>query len=154
MQNVLERQQTATPAPASEGLINDAPRLIEDFPVGTVFHQGDLIGVSIGSLPKSAKPRANRQLADGDTQGSRHILTRGEVFDCDANEVAALIKKANGCQVEARYIGPVYRSPDNPTENDLQHPEHGDIGVGAGCIVAIVTQRNLDALEREQRVRD
>lgn len=153
-QQVLERQQTATPAPASEALINDAPRLFEDFPTGAVSHQGDLIIVAIGSLPKSAKPRANRQLADGDSPGSRHILTRGEVFDADAEEVVSLIKAANGCAVEARYVGPVFRSPENPTANDLAHSEHGDQGFPAGTICAVVHQRNLDALEREQRVRD
>lgn len=139
---------------ANERIVNDDPKLIEDFEPGCVAHQGDVIIVSIGSLPKSAKPRSNRQVADGDTQGSRHILDRGEIFDADATEVSGMIRAANGCQVESKYIGPVFVSPESPTENDLTHPEHGDLGFAAGSVCAVVFQRNLDADEREVRSRD
>jgi len=119
-----------------------------------VSHQGDLILVAIAKLPKSAKPRKNRQLADGDTQGSRHVLERGEVFDCKASEVVKAIKAATGCDVDKKYVGPVFRSPEEPTANDLTHPEHGNQGFPAGCVIAVVYQRNLDAEERERRTRD
>lgn len=137
-----------------ETIINNAPRLFDDFPVGSVSHQGDLILVAIAAVPKSAKPRANRQLAEGTTQGSRHVLTRGDVFDCSAGEVVKAIKKATGCDVDAKYIGPVFVSPNNPTARDLDHPEHGPQGFPAGTVCATVYQRSLDAEEREQRVLD
>lgn len=138
-----------------ERIINNAPKLHEDFPVGTVSHQGDLIFVRISSLPKSAKPRLNHQLADGDTQGSRHVLTpNAKVFDCDPAEVSQLIFLANKCSVSASLIGPVFISPRNPTEHDVTHPEHGHQGFEAGSIIACVYQRNLDSEEREQRTRD
>ena len=137
-----------------ERIANDDAKLFEDFPVGSVSHQGDLMLVSIGSFPKSAKPRVNRQLADGSTQGSRHVLQNGSVFDADANEVSQLIFQATKCRVETGYIGPVFVSPTAPTENDLTHPEHGNQGFPAGTVCAVVFQRNLDAEEREVRSSD
>jgi hypothetical protein len=137
-----------------ERIVNNEPKLFALFDVGSVSHQGDLIIVAIPSLPKSSKPRKNRQLAEGESQGSRHILERGEVFDADPEETAALIAKATGCLVEAKYIGPVFRSPSNPTAHDLSHPEHGAQGFPSGSLCAIVYQRNLDQDLREQRVVD
>lgn len=137
-----------------EAIVNDAPKLHATFEPGDVSHQGDLIIVAIHKLPASAKLRKNRQLADGDTQGSRHILEHGDVYDCDRAEVVVAIKKANGVIVNERYIGPVFVSPESPTENDLTHPEHGNQGFPDGTVCAVVVQRSLDAEEREQRVAD
>lgn len=137
-----------------ERIVNNEPKMLELFEPGSVAHQGDLIIVSIHKLPKSAKTRKNRQLAEGNTQGSRHVLDRGGVYDSDANEVAELILAATGCRIDARYIGPVFVSPESPTEHDLSHPEHGHLGFEAGAVCATVYQRSLDADEREQRVRD
>lgn len=138
----------------SDTIINDESKFLETFTVGDVSHQGDLIIVGIRTLPKSAKPRVNRQLADGNTQGSRHILERGDVYDCDANEVVTLIQEATKCNIDSKYIGPVFISPENPSADDLTHPEHGNQGFPAGQVCAVVYQRNLDAEQREQRVRD
>lgn len=137
-----------------EPIINDAPNFLEAFTTGDVSHQGDILIVGIASLPKSAKPRANRQLADGNTQGSRHILERGDVYDCESGEVVSAIKSATGVTVEAEYVGPVFVSPASPTENDLTHPEHGNQGFPAGQVCAVVFQRNLDAEQRARRARD
>ena len=137
-----------------ERIANDAPKLLESFEVGDVAHQGDIIIVGISDLPRSAKPRRNRQLADGETQGSRHVLERGAVYDADPAEVARLIKAATRCDVGLQYIGPVFIGPPNPTENDLTHPEHGNLGFPAGRICAVVYQRNFDSEEMEARVQD
>lgn len=141
-------------APELEQVVNNAPRLFDVFEVGYRSHQGDLIIIRIASLPPSARPRENRQLAEGTTQGSRHILARGTPYDCDAAEVAEAIKSATKRMVAEQYIGPVFVSPDAPTENDLTHPEHGDQGFPAGAVCAVVYQRNLDAEERERRILD
>lgn len=137
-----------------ETIVNNAAKLHTVFEPGDVAHQGDLIFVAIKELPASATPRANRQLAEGDTQGSRHIMTRGDLFDCNPAEVAEAIMKATALMVQERYVGPVFVSPDNPTEHDLTHPEHGNQGFPAGTVCAVVVQRSLDAEEREQRVAD
>ena|ERR1700730_14395153 len=137
-----------------ETIINNAPKLHASFEVGDVAHQGDLIIVRIHSLPPSAKPRADRQLAEGATQGSRHLVVRGEVFDCDPAQAAAAIKNATGSYISPNYLGPVFVSPAVPTENDLTHPEHGNQGFPAHAVCAVVYQRNLDVEQREARVLD
>ena len=141
-------------ANACERIVNDESQFLATFGDGDVSHQGDLIVVGIAALPRRAKRRDNRQLAEGTTQGSRHVLERGDLFDCDVNEVASAIRAATGCVVDTKYIGPVFVSPANPTADDLTHPEHGNQGFPAGQVCAIVYQRNLDAEERERRVRD
>lgn len=134
-----------------ESIVNNAPREFTDadFPVGSVAHQGDVILVRIASLPTSAKKRKNRQLADGTTQGSRHVLSGGECFDADAAEVVRMIKAAcKKSAVAEQYIGPVFRG------GELTHPEHGNHVYQDEMVLACVYQRNLDAEEREQRTRD
>lgn len=148
------KTKKSVPQQHPERIINDAPRLLEVFEVGDVSHQGDLSIVRIAALPKSAKPRANRQLADGNTQGSRHMLERGEVFDADPQETARLVRQATKCEIDARYVGPVFVSPEKPTADDLTHPEHGNQGFAAGSVCAVIFQRNLDSEEREQRTQD
>ena len=150
---VCSRKQVAPTN--TESIVNDAPRTFADadFPVGTVAHQGDLILVRIDSLPPSAKPRKNRQLADGSTQGSRHILDRGDVFDCDFGEVvAAIARVCKGVTVDRKYIGPVFQAKDCVA--DLTHPEHGNHSYCGDMTIAVVYQRNLDQDEREARVVD
>ena len=135
-------------------IVNDESKILESFSVGDVSHQGDLTIIAISRLPKSAKPRASRQLADGNTQGSRHVLERGGVYDCDPAEVATLVKSATGCDVPENFFGPVFVSPQDPTADDLTHPEHGNQGFPAGTVCAVKYQRNLDAERREVRSRD
>lgn len=138
-----------------ESIVNNSPRTFmdSDFPVGTTAHQGDLIFVRIASMPTSAKKRNQRQLAEGNTQGSRHILGVGNAFDCNADEVVALIKSVcRKAEVTARYIGPVFTGDCDKA--DVTHPEHGHHYFRGSMIIATVYQRNVDAEEREQQVRD
>lgn len=142
----------AAKAPVLESIVNNAPRTFTDadFPVGSVACQGDLYFVRIGSFPKSAKPRANRQLAEGNTQGSRHIVSIGAVYDCDSGEVSkivnSLLKKLD---LQARYVGPVFGTIDDKA--DVTHPEHGHHLFRGEMVLATIFQRNLDAEQREQR---
>ena len=138
-------------APPPEGLVNDDPRMLDGMEVGDVSHQGDLILVRIQRLPHERKRRESRQLADGSTQGSRHVMTRGDVFDCERSEVAQLIQRATRCEVGFDYVGPVFVSPQDPTADDLQHPEHGNQGFPAGAVIACVYQRVLDDEQQERR---
>lgn len=135
-----------------ERIVNNDPRTFgdHDFDIGTVSHQGDLILVRIAKLPKSVKPRASRQLAEGNTQGSRHILIGGEAFDCVASKITKEISKVcKGVSVDARYVGPVFTTPAT-----IEHPEHGHQTFNFTGVVACVYQRNMDQLQRERRVLD
>lgn len=118
---------------------------------GDVAHQGDLIFVCIPEIPLSRKSRQERQLVNGSTTGSRHVLDGGSVHDCDPREVADAISKAtNGKMiVQERYIGPVFSGPATVT-----HPQHQNQAFPAGTVTACVFQRNLDAEEREVRAQD
>lgn len=134
----------------SESIVNDALKVFgKEWMPRDVSFQGDLCIVCLPSMPEIAKPRRNRQMADGDTQGSRHIVKRGKCFDADAAEVARLIESVTKCKVDPKYVGPVFKGPAY-----LAHPEHGDQQWTGECINSVVYQRALDAEEREQRVRD
>lgn len=123
----------------------------ETWSAGDHAHQGDIIFVCIAGLPKSAKLRADRQLAQGTTIGSRHVLDGGECFDADPARVAdAIYAATNGhIVVDPRYIGPVFTGPATVT-----HPQHQDQAFPDVTVTACVYQRNMDAEEREVRARD
>lgn len=138
-----------------ESIVNDEPRTLDEasFPIGSVACQGDLYFVRIHRLPKSAKPSERRQLADGNTQGSRHVVSRGNVYACPPVDVVKAIQAAcPKVAVDARYIGPVFETLEG--ECDVVHPEHGDHLFRGRMVLATVFQRNLDSEEREQRTLD
>jgi hypothetical protein len=148
------KDSKAARAAKPEKMVNDAPRSFRDaeWPVGSVAHQGDVILVRIAALPKPARPRANRQVAEGNTQGSRHVLHGGAIYDCDPAQLAQAI---NRCCPKA-YVGSEYLGPAFTTDEAtaLRHPEHGDHEYEDGMCVAVVFQRNLDAEERAVRSQD
>lgn len=151
---MMTKTRKSKSAPKAEPIVNDAPRQFTDasWPVGSAAHQGDVILVRIESLPKGAKPRANRQVAEGDTQGSRHVLEGGKIYDVDAKAVAKAVKSAcPKSDVGEQYCGPVFVTDESTA---LRHPEHGDHEYESGMCVAVVFQRNLDAEQREVRSRD
>lgn len=115
---------------------------------GDAALQGDLIFIVLESLPKSAKARKDRQLAEGDTMGSRHVVDGGKVYDCDAAEVAKEINRLTGKSVDADFIGPVF------VGGTVMHPQHEHHVFPSDCIVAVVFQRNVDAERRIQRAKD
>ena len=150
---VKEDPQQQEIAPA-EVIVNDEPKLHETFEPGDVAHQGDIMIICLKELPIEKSLRPNRQLAEGNTQGSRHVMSRGAVYDCPKNHVAKAIKEACGMDIGLAYIGPVFVSPEAPTCDDLTHPEHGNQGFPAGSVCAVVYQRNLDQEQREVLARD
>ena len=156
MSSATTTRPRKTLAPATESIINNATHVFTDVPC--VVEQGDLYFVAIPGLPKSAKPRVSRQLADGTTQGSRHVLTVGEIFDADPVEMSRIILDATTragrpCLIDhSDYIGPVFQTTEGRAY--VEHPEHGDHDFRVDCTMAVVFQRSLDAEERAQRVAD
>ena len=132
-----------------EAIVNDSPKTHEDWEIGMAAHQGDLTFVCI-SRPASATPRKNLQLAEGATQGSRHVLESGNAYDCDPNEVSMAIKAATKCDVSLQYLGIVFSGAGAT----VTHPEHGDHAFVPDRCTAVVYQRSLDAEEREMRTQD
>ena len=153
--NGLVSKKNKIEAPSYENIVNDSPREFSeaDFPVGTVAHQGDLILIRVDSLPATVKNRESMKLVDGDTQGSRHVLQTGLAYDCVPAEMVEKIKAAcPKSNIGERYIGPVFKTSFGLAE--LVHPEHGNHIYKGDMTIACVFQRNLDAEQREQRVKD
>lgn len=118
---------------------------------GDAAHQGDLILICLAALPMSAKVRRNRQMAEGETMGSRHVVAGGEVYDADPKEVAAAISEATkGCVAPTEmYIGPVFSGPCV-----LEHPQHQHQSFPGETVTACIFQRNQTAEDQEARARD
>ncbi len=132
----------------AERIKNDDLRVFgPEWSVGDVSAQGDLLIVNIGQLPASATSRRDRQMADGDTMGSRHIVARGRVYDANAEQVAALIAETTKRVVESRFVGPLFTGPAL-----LTHPEHGDQEWAGACVNAVVYQRVWDAEQSSSRL--
>lgn len=161
MTTVLKNEKTQKPASKTrtrvpERIINNAPRRFTDadFPIGTVSNQGDLIFVRIPGLEElTPQPRSERQLAVGNTQGSRHVLKTGDVFDCDPAAVSAVIRTV--CprgNVAEQYIGPVFQAREGDAE--VTHPEHGHHIYERGMTIACVYQRCTNFEGKEKQVVD
>lgn len=107
---------------------------------GEAVRQGDIYIFLLDSLPPGCTriDKPNKQLAPGDTQGSRHCLSslRGvKLFR---------LKNPNP------YDGPVIEVAKPVT---ITHPEHGDIRLFPG-IFGIGYQRTEDSEGRIRRVQD
>lgn len=148
MSNVIEKRTIRLTN--HEPIINNEERLFTDadFPVGTVSHQGDIILVRVAELPNNKKARKDRQVATGNTQGSRHILEGGSIFDCNVNSLQQLIFDSTNITIDKKYIGPAFIG------GLLTHPEHGNQGFSDEMSIVVVYQRNLDTEEKEARVLD
>lgn len=136
---------------AAEKIKNDEQQVVGTVSLGDVVRQGDLYLVAIGKA--DGIPReliADRQLAPGTSQGSRHIL-EGEVFLFRAKspqQVADLVNRlVKGATVQAELIGPMFFTGEGC---ELTHPEHGNFLLPAGETFAVVYQRALAQEIRRQ----
>jgi hypothetical protein len=143
-------------APPSESMVNDETKKFTDaiWPVGSGAYQGDVLLLRIDGMPSTATRRSNHQLAVGDTQGSRHVLVGGEVYDCDYTEVAAIVKNLFPKFVVPTEdcFGPVFRTTSD--SDVLYHPEHGDHAYEKGMIVAVLYAQAMTEGEIISRILD
>lgn len=119
---------------------------------GDCCHQGDLIFVCLGEKPRKLEARANRQIAEGDTRGSRHVVAGGEVYDGNPKELMGLVKLATNDRVvvsRLAYIGPVFEGPCV-----VEHPEHQHHSFPKDTLTCVLFQRNQSAEDREGRALD
>lgn len=127
---------------SAEKIRNDETAVVGTVSVGDTVRQGDVYLVCIGGLPKTLTPISNRQLAPGDTQGSRHILEGDcRIYDADKAETMALVQKAlapRTVNLAAPLIGPVFECLGDV---EVTHPEHGNRVLPAGEKFAVVYQR-------------
>jgi hypothetical protein len=123
--------------------------------IGDNLRQGDLYVVRVDQMP-DGKPRTNRQLAIGSTQGSRHILD-GKVkslIDPDfAGAARSLTRLDRRIELRPYQIGPAFEVSRGKAVT-ITHPEHGDRTLTEPGCYQVVYQRALDADEQEMREQD
>ena len=106
---------------------------------GDCIPQGDVYLTKLDRIPEGAKPIHPRaQVAEGETQGSRHIL--------DSLAGVRMYEMPGKSALDGPYL--LLEEP-----RTLTHPEHKHIALAPGCY-GIHYQRDLDAEERERRVAD
>lgn len=114
-------------------------RVVEAMAIGDVIRQGDLYVERIAKLPeKRGKKTKNRQLAIGQTQGSRHVID-------PAPKGLAIYAPRDGANA---LEGPLVVTKESWT---LTHPEHGHFSLPAG-VFAVRYQRDY-ARERADELR-
>ena len=128
----------------AEQIKNGEPATIALIEPGDVVRQGDIYLVSLDVSPASPKRWAGRQLAEGTTQGSRHVT----VGDCDlflpdpARAKDVLNRLIPGTRDQELFLGPVIEARESVT---IEHPEHGHRTLPAGTY--LVTYQRVWAEE-------
>ena len=118
-------------------------RTVEEIAVGQFARQGDVYLLRVESVPAGAKPCADRQLAPGTTQGSRHTVT-DEVDVYRPQGFGTVERLGTRENVAARSVGHVLESKERFT---VSHPEHADISLPAGTY-QVYHQVDCRTLER------
>lgn len=120
----------------AESIKNDATHELTVMSAGDAWAQGDVLITCLERVPPECEPiKAERQLAPGTTQGSRHCIV-----DLAGVEMFRL-KDATPLD------GPVFRC-DRKVEID--HPEHGNLIVPAGVYGVTYQRQYAEELRRVQ----
>ncbi len=118
----------------AESIRNDESHELEVMSPGDCWAQGDLLIVSLESVPAGCAPiKAERQLAPGNTQGSRHCLV-----SLDGVEMFQL-PEPNALD------GPVFRTDRKLV---IDHPEHGNLIVPPGTYAVVYQRQFAEELRR------
>jgi hypothetical protein len=118
----------------------ETQRFPEAAAAGDAVRQGDVYITLLADAPAGyvRRKKWDRQLAPGETQGSRHII------DSTAGVVCYLNPHAT------EFDGPVLQIKQ---EREITHPEHGNWILPPG-VYGISYQRTQDALDQQRRVAD
>lgn len=113
-------------------------RFVDKMEVGEFARQGDIYIVRISGVDNSRPLAKTRQLAAGNSQGSRHILEgAAEVF-------APLSSQPIRTQFGEHFEGPSFKCDAHVT---VTHPEHAHISLPPGCY-QILHQMDLQTKQR------
>jgi hypothetical protein len=119
---------------AAEKAVHET-RDIKSIEIGKAVRQGDIYIHRVEATHARGKQTQNRQLAMGNTQGSRHIAeTPSLVFEGTT--------RPTWCT--NAFLGPVVESP---TAFKISHPEHSDVQLPAGTY-QITHQMDARTLQR------
>jgi hypothetical protein len=136
---------------SAEKIQSDAHETVAVVSSGDVVRQGDVYLIALDVAPKKAAAFVGRQLAPGETQGSRHFAEGDcELYRPDEAEatqiLARLIPETNG---ERQFFGPVIRAHGAV---EITHPEHGNRTLpGDGQVYLVTYQRTgREAMRRAE----
>lgn len=122
----------------AESIKNDEAHTLETMSVGDCWYQGDVRIMRLPALPPNCEPiKGEAQLAPGNTQGSRHILSSLAGIE--------MFRLADATPLD----GPVFKA-DRPVT--VTHPEHGDLTLNEPGIYGVTYQRQF--AEELRRVAD
>lgn len=134
-----------------EAIKNDAHETIEAMEAGDVVRQGDLYLVALDEAPDRQADYDGRQLAPGDTQGSRHLVEG----DCavytavEAHATAILNRLVPATKGQQLFLGPVVQAAPGAAPV-FTHPEHGDRTLPAGgCFLVVYQRAHADEIRRQ-----
>jgi len=120
-----------------ESMISSETERIGSPSLGDVVRQGDLYLCCIDKLPEGVATK-DMQLAPGNTQGSRHILS-GDV---------SIVKPSKFGKLDTVLIGPAFTCKGDTT---VTHPEHGHKVLPADTTWQVVYQQAYaDVVRRVQ----
>lgn len=125
----------AIKASAEKIKCGDLQRFPEAASPGDYFRQGDVYITYLSAVPNDlvAVAKPERQLAPGNTQGSRHIL--------DSLDGVKMFVKPNPTELD----GPVL---ELTKERVVTHPEHGDVSLPCGVYATTYQRTFADELRR------
>ena len=132
---------------SAEEIKNGEPRTLEIVEPGDVTRQGDLYIIRLEApLPRHVRWEG-RQLALGNTQGSRHIAEGDcECYQPDRNTVNMALHKLIPPTVGyEHFIGPCIDAKGPLT---VAHPEHADVTLPPGTYLVTTQRVWADALTR------
>lgn len=109
-----------------EGFDASKPERIGAPSCGDVVRQGDIYLVCLDKMPKG-KATTERQLAPGNTQGSRHIV-QGDV---------EMVKDVSFKSMGAVLVGPAFKCKGDV---EVTHPEHRNAILPEGTIWQVTYQ--------------
>lgn len=134
---------------AVEKIKNDDHAAIATMSAGDVLRQGDIYIVALDKPIPYGQISHSRQLAPGDTQGSRHVAEGDcEIFLVGEHKAIAtlnrLIPATKGQQL---FIGPMIHARGDVR---ITHPEHGDRTIPGDCSYLVTYQKAFAETVRRQ----
>lgn len=123
-----------------EKIQNDDHATIATMSPGDVLRQGDLYIIALDVPIPGGKPHRSRQLAPGNTQGSRHVAEGNcQIQTVDEDQaVSAINRLVPSTKRQRLFIGPMIIAVDHVR---IAHPEHGDRTLPGDAAYIVTYQR-------------
>lgn len=116
-------------------------RVIESIEIGKVVRQGDIYIHAVKADHKHGNAAKSRQLALGNSQGSRHVAA-GNKFSVLVYDGTTLPEWCD----RRTFLGPLVKAKKPFT---ITHPEHAHVRLPAGCY-QVTHQMDARTMERVQ----